>query len=683
MKHIFLSFLFGFCIYNSMEAQQINLRNTEWMNYLEEMAEQDEIDQASVELLYEELSYLSENPLNINTLNKSQLERFPFLSEKQIEELLYYIYKYGPLPELLEIKNVENLDWQTLNYLLPFLYAGEVEKKEHFQWKNLFRYAKQEMLVRSDYTFQEKAGYRKSEEEKQEKPSDYYLGEPYYLSFRYGYRFQNKIQFGIAGEKDAGETLWKKDAKNFDHYAFNFNLKEVGILKDLHIGDYRLSYGEGLTINTQFSMGKTSDVVNIGQRNPGIKRHASPNENNYFRGISARFQIKSIDFDFFVSSRYHDANSDSASIYTFKTDGYNRTGKDLEKRRTALVKTLGGNIQWRNENMTVGIVSTFYSFGGKKTDPEPQLYNLYYLRARNHGNLGIHYLYQENHFILKGETAIDLNGKSASLNHLIIQPNNRINVSLSVRNYRKDYNAFFGKAFGEASSVQNESGAYAGIRLRPNGQWEIHSYLDLFHFPWLRYGINSPSSGKDFLLGIIYRKNSNFQFNFRYKYKEKSKNQIQEDARNTFILPYRQHRFLQQINYTFSEQFSLKTRVDYTIYEEKNIRTGWAISTNFSFTPDKDQIQWDAGMVYFHTDDWNTRISAYEKNVLYAFSFPTYYGKGFRCYSAVKWKIQKALTLYFKLSNTHYFDRVLIGSGLEEIEGHNKSDVSALIKVSF
>jgi len=682
MKYVLL-FFFSFCIYYLTEAQEINPQNTEWMNYLEEMAEQDEVDEASIELLYEELSSLCENPLNINTLKKDQLERLPFLSEKQIEEILYYIYKYGPLPELSEIKNVENLDWQTLNYLLPFLYAGEPEKKDYFQWKNLFRYAKQEVLTRSDYTFQEKAGYRKSEEEKQKNPSNYYLGEPYYLSFRYGYKFQNKVLFGIAGEKDAGERLWKEDAKGFDHYAFNLNIKEIGVLKDLHIGDYRLSYGEGLVLNTQFSMGKTSDVVNLGQRNLGIKRHASPNENNYFRGIAARFRMKSIDFDFFVSRRSHDANSDSASIFTVKTDGYNRTGKDLDKRKTALVQTLGTNIQWRNENMTVGVVSTIYSFGGKELNPESQPYNLYYLRDKNHGNLGIHYQYQDRYLTFKGETAMDKNKKLASLNHLILQPNNQISLSLSVRNYPKDYNAFFGKAFGEGSTVQNESGVYTGIRIQPGAKWEIHSYMDFFRFPWLRYGINSPSSGKDFLLGVTYRKNSDSYLYFRYKYKEKSKNQIQDDARNTFVTPYRQHRFQQQFNYTYSERFNMKSRLDYTIYEEKDIRTGWAISQNFSFIPDKDRMQWDVGMTYFHTDDWSTRISAYEKNVLYAFSFPTYAGEGLRCYSVLKWKIQKQLTLYLKLSNTHYFDRVLIGSGLEEIEGYNKSDVSALVKVSF
>ena len=674
MKRFYLLFLSGLCLYCSTKAQQVNIRNTEWMNYLEEMSEQEDVDESSIELLYEELSALSENPLNINTLGKEDLQRFPFLSDKEIEDILYYVYKYGPIQELSELKNAEKLDWQSLIYLLPFLYAGEVEKKNHFCWKDLARQGKQEVLIRSDYTLQEKAGYR----------SNNYQGEPYYLSIRYGYKFRDKIQFGIAMEKDAGETLWKREPKGFDHYAININIKDVGILRNLHVGDYRLAFGEGLSVNTQFSMGKSADVTNLGLRNTGISRHASPNENNYFRGLAAEFRLSNMYLNFFASYRHHDANTDSLLIYTFKTDGYNRTEKELEKRRTALVQTVGGNIQCRSENMIIGLTTIAYSFGGKELSPNPQPYNLYYLRGKGHANLGVHYQYWANYFIFRGETAVDKNGKCATLNHLIFQPNSRVNFSLSLRNYSKNYNAFFGKAFGEASLVQNESGIYAGINLKPFSRWEVTSYFDSFRFPWLRFGINTPSSGKDFLLGITYRPRSSSYFYFRYKHKEKAKNQTLDDERETLALPYRQHRFRQQFQASIGNKLSTRLQMDYSIYKEANkTSVGWAISKNFGVILKEERLRWDMGLAYFRANDWTTRISAYEKNILYAFGFSSFYGKGMRFYSVCKWKAHKSLTCYLKLGHTHYFDRVKIGTGLDEIEGSNKSDLSALVKVSF
>lgn len=37
---------------------------------------------------FEELSELRENPININTATKEQLERFPFLSDQLVENIL-------------------------------------------------------------------------------------------------------------------------------------------------------------------------------------------------------------------------------------------------------------------------------------------------------------------------------------------------------------------------------------------------------------------------------------------------------------------------------------------------------------------------------------------------------------------------------------------------------------------
>ena len=39
-------------------------------------------------LNFEELSELRENPININTATKEQLERFPFLSDQLVEEYI-------------------------------------------------------------------------------------------------------------------------------------------------------------------------------------------------------------------------------------------------------------------------------------------------------------------------------------------------------------------------------------------------------------------------------------------------------------------------------------------------------------------------------------------------------------------------------------------------------------------
>jgi hypothetical protein len=684
MKTLIIAFCFLW-VFVELHAQ-IKPDNTEWMQYLEELSASDDSETTGLEQLFEDLSYLSEHPFNLQTVTKKDLERLPFLNAIQIENLLYYIYKYGPLVDIYELKNVEELDFRTITYLLPFVYVGETERnKPVFRWKDLLRHPKQEILLRTDYTFQEKAGYQKATpEEIAAKPHKYYLGEPYHLSFRYNYRYREWVQLGISGEKDAGEAFWNRHNKGFDYYAFNLNIKNQGLLDDLHIGDYRLSFGQGLVMNNNFSMGKTSFVGSINQNGSSIKRHVSTNENNFFQGIAGTLKLKELQLTVFLSHRDEDANSDSSRIFTFKTDGYHRVPNDLSKRKTAQVNTGGAHIQWRNESLIFGLTAAAYSFGGKTFDPDPKPYNLFFLRTKRHANAGFNYGYSERKISFQGETAVDANGKWATVNNLLFNPASSVDLVFSYRNYARDYNAFYAKAFSESSTVQNEQGFYTGIQFHPLQKWELSAYVDYFRFPWLKYGIDAPSSGTDGLIQLSYKHNSLLQMNLRYKYKEKEKNVAAESGNGMWVSPYRQHRWRYQLDIRSENGLGTRTQADYNRYvSDRESLSGWSLTQDISFAGDKADFRIDGALAYFHAIDWNTRINIYEKNILYAFSFPNYYGEGIRLYSVIRLKITQSLTMNLKLASTHYFNKETIGSGLEEIFGKDKTDVYLLLKYNF
>jgi hypothetical protein len=157
-----------------------------------------------------------------------------------------------------------------------------------------------------------------------------------------------------------------------------------------------------------------------------------------------------------------------------------------------------------------------------------------------------------------------------------------------------------------------------------------------------------------------------------------------EDKKLTAVLPYEQHRWRYQLNYSPYKTGTFQTQADYNVYKSNGEnQQAWSITQSFSYAPDKSKFQIDGALAYFHTGSWDTRISIYEKNILYAFSFPVYYGEGLRYYTVVKWKIAKPLTLYLKCASTHYLDRDVISSGLEEIQGKEKTDIYFLIKYNF
>ena len=61
-----------------------------WMEWEEQVGEEENV--VSWREQYEELSELAEHPLNINTVTKEELEQLPFLSDRLIEHILYYVY---------------------------------------------------------------------------------------------------------------------------------------------------------------------------------------------------------------------------------------------------------------------------------------------------------------------------------------------------------------------------------------------------------------------------------------------------------------------------------------------------------------------------------------------------------------------------------------------------------------
>ncbi|MCD8267432.1 MAG: hypothetical protein LUD46_02510 [Parabacteroides sp.] len=105
-------------------------------------------------------------------------------------------------------------------------------------------------------------------------------------------------------------------------------------LKTLAIGDYKMSFGQGLVVSNEFSPGRSSMVVQAERRISGFHRHFSTNEHDYFRGIASTLSLKLLDISLFYSYRKLDGGVNNYEVSLFKTDGLHRLERDREKRHT-------------------------------------------------------------------------------------------------------------------------------------------------------------------------------------------------------------------------------------------------------------------------------------------------------------------------------------------------------------
>ena len=686
MKRLFIILSIILLINSYYANSQIEYSVDKWMEYVEELALETE-DTERIESLYADLSYLIEHPFDLNAVTEEQLKRLPFLSDRQIEQLLSYRKRYGNMVSIYELKNIEDIDFQTISLLLPFVYIGDnLVEKRLLTVKNLLKYGRNELQIRYDQCFQQKKGYgEQTDSILLLYPNRKYRGEPFYHSLRYSYTFEDRLQAGFAAEKDAGEPFWNAYHKGYDFYSAHLFLKDINWLKILAIGDYKMSFGQGLVISNDFSPSRTAVVAQAERRTNGFRRHFSTNEQDFFRGVAGTITIKNLDISVFYSYRKMDAAVDSLTFTSLKTDGLHRLQRDWEKRKTITMQVYGGNIRYAKPHFHVGLTALSYSFGKFKMDPDPKPYNLFYFKGSNNFNMGVDYMLKTNRIKFYGEIALSKNGAVSTLNALQLTPASYISFLVLYRYYDRRYQALFGNAFSQGSTVQNEQGVYMGFQLTPIARWKLSVYADLFRFPWLKYGIDAPSGGQEYMAQIDYTPSRNYSAYLRYKYRQKEKNGTFENDNLLKINTYKQHRIRFQQVYNFSSPFIFKTSLDGILFDDpiKKLNKGIMISQSIGWKPTTLPLQIDGYLAWFHTDDYNSRVSSYEKNILYAFNMPFFYGDGMRFALTFRLDIWKRLSLSAKLAHTHYWDRDLIGTDTEEISGSDKTDLYALLRWKF
>ncbi|NVK85354.1 MAG: helix-hairpin-helix domain-containing protein, partial [Cytophagia bacterium] len=82
----------------------------------------------------------------------------------------------------------------------------------------------------------------------------------------------------------------------------------------------------------------------------------------------------------------------------------------------------------------------------------------------------------------------------------------------------------------------------------------------------------------------------------------------------------------------------------------------------------------------FDTEGAKNRQYAYERDVLYSFSIPAYSGEGIRNYLLIQYKLNRKIDVWARIARTTFYDRDEIGTGLETIDGDQRTDVKFQIR---
>ena len=674
-------------------SQQTSQKDIDIEQFIEEVFAVQNGD-ISADELYETLLLFYSNPINLNNTNKDELRSLFILSEPQINNLISYIAENGKLLSIYELQAIPSFDINTIYRLTPFVTVNETGLNTDGRniIERVFSEPNNYLLLRYESTLENKKGYLP----KQDSADNRYVGNKgkYYTRFRVSHI--KDFSIGFTAEKDAGEEIvWDPKTKRYgaDFYSGHIQIQNQGIFKDIIIGDYQIQYGQSLLLGAGFNVGKGAETITTVRRsNLGIRPYTSVIETNFFRGGAATISIyKNFEFTGFYSRLNQDANlkEDTIESVSFITSiqqsGFHRTAAELKAKDQVVESNYGGTILYKSPNNGLNFGSTFIVNDFSTALVRAQrIYNSFEFKGTSNYNFGLFGDYNWQNFSLFAEGAISKSGGIGAVIGTIINLNSRLETSIVIRSYDKDFHSIYGNAFGESTRNINERGWYWGLKYRPFRKLEVTGYFDSFRYQWITSSINAPSTGFEYLTRISYRPSRNtllfFQFREQTKADNPSDNGQEEVVR--FPLIGKKRNYTVNFDFPASDWLSFKSRVQWSSYDFNNkLTNSFAIWQDMNVDFGKFRIS--GRYAIFETDDFNNVQYAYERDLLYAFAVPAYSGTASRHYILVQYKPFKKLTFWLKYAKTNYRDRESIGSGLEEIAGNKRSDLKFQVRINF
>ncbi len=638
----------------------------------------------------EDLTYFAAHPLNLNEADFDDLSKLWVLSDFQIKSLLDYRRSSRGIVSLYELALIDGFDYSTVQQILPFIQLSGNQRKEVLPLSKALRYAKQEVYLRSTMVLQNAEGYLPAADSSDTR----YLGNKASLYTRYQMRYKKQLYLGVTMEKDPGEDFFTgSNRAGFDFYSLHFQVKDLGLVQNVVLGDYSAQFGQGLVLWSAFPTGKSVYVMQVRKNAAGLRKYSSTNENMFFRGAGLTLGTESLQLTTFASYKAIDANIksdttvwESGYFSTLEGDGIHATQAEVEDKDAVQEAVVGANLNWKHEIFQVGLSGLAYRYSHPLIKQET-LRNLYAFQGTENYNLGADFQCMFRGVHLFGELALSQNQGHAYLIGALLRLHENLNASFVYRDYAKDYQALYAGGFGETDQTCNERGWYLGATLNPVKKVKLSAYYDFFRFPWLRTSVDAPSQGYAYLVQADFVATRDVNMYLRYQYKSRQKNSDADlaDKGIPSLSDETKGTLRYQINYQLSKSWELRNRIEFSTYyhADKGYAKGFMAYQDVLCSPFKFPLSLAFRYAIFDTDSYDARMYAYENDLLYSYSILPYYETGCRSYLMFKYKLADRVDFWLRFSHTWYQDKESIGSALNEIAGNQKSDVKFQARIKF
>jgi len=631
-------------------------------------------DESENQTYYEILLHYYQNPININNTNEPELARLNLLTREQIDGIIKHRRTTGPFNSILELQSVSSLDLATIKAILPFITVRRKSTAKE-AIKSAFSSPSNSILSSFSRVTETRAGYANGS----------YLGNPDQAQMRIRIRDPGRLSLGITNQKDPGEPYFSSGHfPGIDFFSGHLFYWGQGFVRQVAVGDFKVQAGQGLVFGSGFLVGKNASTVStVRQGSLGLLPYSSTTEYNFFRGVGLSLRVRpNLNFTNFYSNKFIDATQEDSSpdkfVFSIRKTGLHRSSAERRQMKNLNQQVFGSVLEYSTRQLKTGVTMAHTKFN-KSIEPTPTSYNQFFFHGQNSTIVSWFGDVTINNLSLFGEIAKNIHSGLAWTGGLVAALSQRIDVSMLVRSLDKDFHSFYGLAFTERTALNNEQGIYWGLTLKPKVRWQLSAYYDMYRFPWLTSTTATPSIGNDYLIRLMNEASDHFQWFIQIR---SEKNQKKTDHTGLPIsIDNQVTKSALNLKWIVNDGLNARARLQWNRAEEEQVTNGFL--GYLEINPQWKKMSISSRILYFNTEDFNSRQFAYEKDILFSFNTQSFSGSGFRYYFFTSVRPMKAITLRIKWSQTYFSDRSIIGSGNDRIKGNHMSKITLQVKYTL
>ncbi|HSQ74336.1 MAG TPA: helix-hairpin-helix domain-containing protein, partial [Bacteroidota bacterium] len=563
-------------------------------------------DEAGEEL-FEELSWLTDHPFDLNTVSAEELLRIPGVLPADVDAFTKSRRRAGRFTSVEQLRRID-VAGRRLHFLLaPFVRVhvpGGLSARARSRW--LWR--------------------RSGEDADAADPQPGPMSQEHH---RMDFRLWGGITGGADLHRDAGEPY---------RYAFlsgSLRIPVVPGLDDLLVGDYRATAAFGLVFGS--ARRSAYGVLREQPIESRVEPYHGSSGRNLLRGLALtktmRFRSGTFTLRAFLSRVPLSASLDSAGRITsidetslFASESSIRTRHNAAETAGALRGTYTAT---QGFSIGVTILRAFLS--------RPVAGETPYQRPQASGVVGIDGRLESGALCLSGECASGGNG-SAVAGRVGVELSPRTSVELILWRYGPGYWCSTSGGVSSGSEVRNDAGVRASWMGRISGGVTYSGYLQHWRRPWRTYMDPSPPSGVEGGMSVSLRPAPRIVCEGRYAYSrsEHSESFARVDGHHDVEMTTGTRNHVRcSVDIALGRLAGLRSRIDWVHVAGAGAEDGakgWALAQDIRFG-------WEgfprvsARVMIVETDSYAARLYIQERDVEGAYTNPPLSG------STIRWDI--------------------------------------------